>query len=277
MQTFLKYFLATLILTFGESLLQAQPGWELGGWGGAAYYFGDLNTEFILKRPGGLGGMTARYNFNERLCSRFSLGFAEVSAYDSDSENPYQQARNLHFRSPITDVTTALEFNFLTFTHGSKAEFFTPYVVGGLSVFYYNPQAQYQGEWVDLRPLGTEGQFKGEEYYSLSPALMYGVGVKFSLSYVWSLQIEVGGRRAFTDYLDDVSTVYPDRTDLEKLRGEVAVALSDPSIDIPGVDEQFGHQGFQRGDSNSKDSYAFISIGLSYYFGHLLCPAIGKH
>jgi len=106
---------------------------------------------------------------------------------------------------------------------------------------------------------------------------MYGVGMKFSLSYVWSLQIEIGGRYAFTDYLDDVSTVYPDRTDLEKLRGEVAVALSDPSIDIAGVDEQFGHQGFQRGDSNSKDKYTFISIGLNYYFGHLLCPAVNRH
>ncbi len=277
MQTFLKFLFVVLILAFGESLAKAQPGWELGGWGGVAYYFGDLNTEFILKRPGSLVGMTTRYNFNERVCWRLSAGFTEVSAYDSDSDNPYQQARNLHFRSPIADLTMALEFNFLSYTHGSKDEFFTPYVLGGFSIFYYNPQAQYQGEWVDLRPLGTEGQFKGEEYYSLSPALVYGVGMKFSLNYVWGLEIEIGGRHAFTDYLDDVSTVYPDRTDLEKLRGEVAVALSDPSIDIPGVDEQFGREGFQRGDSNSKDNYVFVSVGLSYYFGHLLCPSIGRH
>ncbi len=273
MQKILRCLIVVVfITTFGASQSQAQPGWELGLWGGAAYYFGDINTEFILKRPGGLGGATARFNFNRRLCWRMSLGIARVSAYDSDSENPWQQARNLHFRSPIADFTAALEFNFLSYTHGSKDEFFTPYLVGGLAAFYYNPQALYQGEWVNLRPLGTEGQFKGEEYFSISPALVYGAGMKFSLSYVWGLQIEISGRHTFTDYLDDVSTVYPDRTDLQKLRGEVAVALSDPSIDLPGVDEQFGQEGFQRGDSNSKDQYVFISIGLNYYFGHLLCP-----
>ena len=39
--------------------------------------------------------------------------------------------------------------------------------------------------------------------------------------------------RMFSDYLDDVSTVYPDKDDLLRQRGELAVRLSDRSIDVP--------------------------------------------
>ncbi|MEO8734182.1 MAG: hypothetical protein ABI373_07615, partial [Flavobacteriales bacterium] len=32
------------------------------------------------------------------------------------------------------------------------------YLFAGVGAFHFNPQAQYKGNWVDLRPLGTEGQ-----------------------------------------------------------------------------------------------------------------------
>lgn len=46
--------------------------------------------------------------------------------------------------------------------------------------------------------------------------------MKIDLSYRWSLNLELSARRIFSDYLDDVSTVYADKEDLEKLRGDVA-------------------------------------------------------
>jgi len=267
--------LVALMMIGAMAQSQAQEGFEVGGWAGASYYYGDLKTTVDLSNPNLAFGMLARYNFNERVCLALSGNYGKVAANDADSNNPYEQARNLSFESEIVDAALRLEFNFLELKHGSKDQFFSPYLFGGLSAFYYNPKTEYNGQLVELRPLGTEGQFKGEEYYSISGGWAFGMGIKVDLSYRWSLNFEVDGRRLFTDYLDDVSTTYADADDIEGLRGEVAVALADRSIDIPGVDTaNFGIAGKQRGDSQSNDIYAFGKISLVYYFGDLKCPPI---
>ena len=117
-----------------------------------------------------------------------------------------------------------------------------------------------------MRPLGTEGQFKGEEYYTTTGGLAFGAGFKVSLNYEWSINVELSGRRLFTDYLDDVSTVYADIDDIQNLRGPVAAALADRSDPI------IGETGRQRGSSKTKDSLGFLTVGIVYYFGDLKCP-----
>ena len=266
-----------LIILFGlsYSLTFAQLGWEAGGWIGTSYYFGDLNTSFRLNRPGIAAGLVGRYNFNERLCFKFSANYGNVSAYDSDSNNSFEKARNLSFKSIIVDGTGQFEFNFLPYVHGSRDKFYTPYIFAGLSAFYFNPKAELDGEWIALRPLGTEGQFKGEEYYTIQGAIAYGVGLKLDLSYEWSLNFEISSRRLFTDYLDDVSTVYPDMDDLEALHGPDAVALSDRSI-IGENEVRIGQEGRQRGSSNVNDIYVMAGISLVYYFGDIRCPKYSR-
>lgn len=255
---------------------QAQRGWEAGPWGGVAYYFGDLNTDFDLSKPGLSGGIVARYNFNNRVALKMSGNFGSISDMDADSKNVFERARNLSFQSTIADLAMQLEFNFLPYNHGSKSEFYTPYLFGGINAFYFNPKAELDGELYELRGLGTEGQFKGEEYYTVTAGLVYGIGFKIDLSYEWSLNFELSGRYLFTDYLDDVSTLYPDQSDLIRSRGEIAAQLSDRSIAIPGVTEgPIGEEGRQRGDSGSNDSYGFLGVGLVYYFGDIRCPTYG--
>lgn len=268
-----KKVLYILLVCCLASPIFAQQGFEAGGWIGASHYYGDINSSFNLKAPGLAAGIIARYNFNNRLCFKLSGNYGTVSAYDSDSKNSFEQARNLHFKSTILDATGQFEFNFLPYNHGSKDEFYTPYLFAGLSVFHFNPMAEYQDDWVELRPLGTEGQFKGEEYYTTQGALAYGAGFKIDLSYEWSVNVELSARRLFTDYLDDVSTVFPDKDDLEATRGELAVALSDRSI---GTEFPLGQTGRQRGDSNTNDSFVFLGIGMVYYFGDIRCPTYGR-
>lgn len=252
---------------------QAQEGWESGGWVGTAHYFGDLNTNFNLKKPGLAAGIVFRYNFNERVCMKLGGSFGQVRADDADSDNIFERGRNLNFQSNIWDGTGQFEFNFLPYIHGSKDQFFSPYLLAGLSVYNFNPMTEYQGELVELRPLGTEGQFKGEEYSSTQAAFAYGGGVKLSLGYYWSINVEISARKLFTDYLDDVSTTYPDPDDVENLRGPLAADLTDRSIDLPGVEERF-EPGRQRGNEFNNDVFVFSSVSLLYYFGDLRCPKI---
>lgn len=271
----MKNLLIVFCFLTSFSALQAQQGWELGGWVGGSHYFGDLNTSFSLSRPGLAVGIIGRYNFNNRLCIKMNANYGTVSAYDSDSDNTYEQLRNLSFKSHLFEGAMNLEFNFLPYTHGSRDEFFTPYLFAGFSIVNFNPKAEIDGKIVELRELGTEGQFQGEEYYSISGALNYGLGFKIDLSYEWSINVELGARRMFTDYLDDVSTVYPDKEDLEAQRGATAVQLSDRSVEL-NLDRPIGEVGRQRGNSKNNDSYAMLGIGLVYYFGDIRCPKYSR-
>jgi Domain of unknown function (DUF6089) len=252
----------------------AQRGWEVGGSVGASHYFGDLNTNFQLKLPGVSAGVMARRNFNERIGAKLGFNYANVGGDDALSRNDFEFKRNLNFKSMILEGVFLLEFNFLPYLHGSRDNFYTPYLFGGANVFYFNPRTKYEGKTYDLRSYGTEGQFYGDEYYAIQGGLAYGAGFKIDLNYYWSLNFDVSMRRLYTDYLDDVSTNYPDMRDLEKIRGKVSVELSDRSLpDAEGI--KLGQRNRQRGDSNNADAYGMFHVGLVYYFGDLKCPGYG--
>jgi hypothetical protein len=272
--TMLKRLIFVFSLSMAAVVLYAQRGWEAGFFAGTAFYFGDLNTNYSLALPNAAAGAMARFNFNERVCFRLAATAGRVEGDDARSKNIYEKARNLSFRSPVTDASALLEFNFLPYIHGSRDFFFTPYVFGGFTLFSFDPAALYDGEWISLRPLGTEGQFKGEEYYTVQTALAYGGGIKLDLGSSWSLNAELSARSTRTDYLDDVSTVYTDKRSLLRSRGDIAVALSDRSLRLPGLeDSRLGLPGTQRGNSKTKDAYVFLQAGLVYYFGSLRCPS----
>ncbi|MEM8906241.1 MAG: DUF6089 family protein, partial [Bacteroidota bacterium] len=211
-----------------------------------------------------------RYNFNNRLCLKMSANYVSISADDVNSSNSFERARNLNFNSDVFDGTFQFEFNFLPYNHGSRDEFFTPYLFAGFSILHFNPKTELNGETYELRTFGTEGQFRGEEYYSIAGALTTGLGLKIDLSYRWSINIELTTRKLFTDYIDDVSGTYPDMDDLESLRGPIAVALSDRSMTTEGI--RIGEEGRQRGNGRQNDNYTTLGIGLLYYFGSLPCP-----
>lgn len=249
---------------------QAQKGWEVGPWIGVSNYFGDLNSNYSLTDPGPAGGLGVRYNFGHRVCLKSSLNYGYVYGNDQDSPNNFERIRNLDFRSHIVDMTNTAEFNFLPYTHGSRYEDFTPYMMVGFSVFYYAPFTYYEGERYYLRPLGTEGQRGTSEYNVISAGITYGGGFKWDINYEFSMNVEFTFRRLFTDYLDDVSTVYPQLSKLAAERGEIAAALSDRS------EEMIGESGRQRGDRTRNDQYNFLGISVMRYFGSVECPKVSK-
>ena len=249
----------------------AQKGWEVGGWLGSSFYYGDLNNQVNLKSPGLAGGLIGKYNFNTRVALRGSLNFGRISADDANSSNNFDRNRNLNFRSNIYDLTGGIEFNFLEHIRGSKFETYTPFVFVGLSVFRFNPKTDLDGVTYSLQEFGTEGQDIGEEYFLISAGYTLGAGFKWDLSSDVTFAVEFTTRRVFTDYLDDVSTTYPDKARLEVIRGPEAVALSDRSL-VDGI----GIEGRQRGNSSDNDRYTFISLSLTKYFGRLECPKISR-
>lgn len=270
----MKYLFKLMVLLLFVHVshdVSGQKGYELGGWLGMSYYFGDLNTKLKIVKPGIAGGLHARKNFNTRIAIRTSLNYGSVGADDANSENNFERNRNLSFRSQIFDWTNVIEFNFFRYEHGHPTFNKTPYFFGGFNVFYFNPTAELNGQRYDLRDLGTEGQLVGQEYNSINGGLVLGGGFKFDINRTVSVNIEVSTRFLFTDYLDDVSSVFPDKSELLNTRGEIAVALSDRSL-IDGL----GGAGRQRGDTKGNDKYTFAGISFMKYFGGIECPEISR-
>ena len=123
----------------------------------------------------------------------------------------------------------------------------------------------------ELQELGTEGQDISEEYFLVSGGITLGAGFKYDLSSDVTFAVEFTTRRVFTDYIDDVSSTYPDKARLNVVRGPQAVALSDRSL-VDGI----GIEGRQRGNSSDNDRYTFLSLSFTKYFGRLECPRISK-
>jgi Domain of unknown function (DUF6089) len=265
---------STLIFLSNQALL-AQRGWEIGGWGGVANYFGDLNTSYKINKPGGAGGLIFRYNINDRICLKAGANYAFVSANDKYSLNDFERRRNLSFQTNVFEGTGQFDFNFLPYNYFDKNHWFSPYIFLGFGVYNFDPKAQLQGTWYNLRDYGTEGQFKGEEYFTTQANMVFGMGLKIALNETWAINIDLSGRRLFTDYFDDVSGAYGNRNEIRRLRGETGVSLSDPSY-LVGDGALIGTSGRQRGDKRANDMFATLGIGLVYYFGDLRCPPVNN-
>lgn len=239
---------------------------EIGVFLGGSYYIGDLNPLGHLNqftKPA--GGIVFRYNINYRLAARVNLLFGSIQADDAYAKTDAAHQRNLNFKSPITEFSGQLEFNFLDYQIGSEKRKFSPYLFLGIAGFKFNPQGNLAGNWVPLQPLGTEGQglpggSSKKKYKLLQISIPFGVGFRTNLSKGIGLSIEWGMRKTFTDYLDDVSKTYYNPVALAAARGGTAALLSDPS---KGTDPSFSNVGRQRGNSTTKDWYSFVGAVLT--------------
>jgi len=277
------YIILTIVLlsTLTGLAQRPKPSQEVGVFLGGSYYIGELNptTQFDqFTQPA--AGIVFRYNFNPRLSLRFNGLYGSIQGDDSFSNSPSQLQRNLSFKSNIFELSSQLEFNFLDYEIGNEKHGFTPYIFGGLAIFHFNPQTKVKSAWVDLQPLGTEGQGlpdagSSRKYKLTQIALPFGIGIKANLAKSIGVSIEWGMRKTFTDYLDDVSTTYYNPAVLAAKHGAMAAQLSDPSI---GTDPNYSNVGRQRGNPTTKDWYSFAGIALTVKIKQKrkTCPGVYK-
>ncbi len=276
----MKKISALVIILLSFFTINAQRN-EIGIMAGASYYLGDMNPskQFFLPKPA--GGIIYRYIINQRFALKFDGIIGSVKG--SDSKSKFNEKRNLSFKSPLTEISSQLELNFLPFVTGDNKQYFTPYIFAGLSVFSFNPKAEYNGTTYDLQPLGTEGQgtsmYPDRKPYSLTKvAIPFGIGLKYSIGKAFCFGAEWGLRKSTTDYLDDVSTTYADPLVLAAENGANAAALADQTIIAPG--ESVNHTDLQRGNSSTKDWYSFAGLFITVKFktgGKGSCPAYNNH
>lgn len=218
---------------------------------GTSSYLGELSI------PGDY--LDAKLNINagaqlylsRRISIRTELTWFTLSGSDEQYGTTGRNAnRKLSFKSSNFEFNAVGVFDL--FPHGSRY-YRRPgvnfYGFAGLGLMYFNPKADYKGETYVLQPLQTEGV----AYSRITPVIPIGGGVRFRMGPNMNVSIEGGFRKTFTDYLDDVSSVYP------------ATFLSQTSQDLSYRDADFAAPGRQRGNPSTDDAYWLLNVKIEYY------------
>ncbi len=241
----------------------------MGVAGGLANYNGDLLDKlYAEKQTNGFIAATVHYELFDQLLLRGAFTYARVDGNDRYNNKDFLKQRNLQFESVITEFSVVSEF----YLFNLNEKRYSPYAFAGLALFHFNPYTyDTSNKKYFLKPLGTEGQgiYADKKQYSLlQPAIPFGGGIKFSITENLRAGIEIGFRKLFTDYLDDVSTTYADYNDLLAAKGQLAVDLAYREDEIAGGNPVYPVKDTQRGSSKQKDIYYFTGINITYRIGN---------
>lgn len=221
-----NYYNTPLIFELGGSVGIMNSLTDIGGTKG---FGGKFTKDLNLGNNEFNAGLYFGALYNSSIGVRIEANFGKISGYDSILSNVpmaniarARYNRNLSFRTNITEVALIAELHPLfTFIDWTSKDYdpprISPYIMGGIAYFKFNPQANLNGRWVNLQPLSTEGQGFAE-YPERNPYKLNGIsfpvgaGIKYELSPLVNLRAEFIYRPTNTDYLDDVSTNYIDKS-----------------------------------------------------------------
>lgn len=229
------------------------------------------DLEFSMTRA--VFSLGIRYRILETLSNKTMLSYGWIHGDDKTTTEYFRNNRNLNFRSPLFEFSTQFEYSIikekqghrynLRRVRGLKGFKTNTYFFLGFGGFFFNPKGKTQeGKWVALQPLGTEGQGlvpTRKKYSRINMCIPFGIGFKYGLNRRWSMGLEFGVRKTFTDYMDDVSSTYYDNEMIRQQSGDVAAYLANPSTGP--ANHTAAYQ--QRGDGKDKDAYMFIQLNAT--------------
>jgi hypothetical protein len=223
---------------------------------GASSYFGDLKEERRSVDTKPTINIGLQYYVTSRISLRGEITWFQLKGDDSQSESSDRIRRNLSFKANNFELSATGAIDL--FPNGMRfyqRAVFNTYAFAGIGLLYSNPKAELNGETYALQPLKTEGV----DYSKFQFVIPFGLGARVMLSPFFNVAFEGSFRKTFTDYLDDVSTVHPDKSGWTD---PIRVALSDRS---PEVGFSPYEAGTIRGGSDVNDSYLLLTLKLEYY------------
>lgn len=259
MRTIILSFVLLLTVSTALGQKSGQTDFEIGVTGGVSWYNGDLNPNRFFNQNylHQAYGLSLRRNINQRFAFRSQFMAGTLSGDDAIGNGAFQRDRNLNFSTPIYELSAVFEFNFFPFDALIREHWISPYSFIGLGGFYFNPVTEIEGNIYELQPLATEGKL----YSRVNVSIPFGMGVKMALSDRLVISADWGLRKTFTDYIDDVSSMYPLASEIDGLSEDI----SDRSLVQGGPDGT--NWGTQRGNSVNKDWFSFVGVTLAVRLG----------
>ena len=245
--------------------LLAHAQWNVNLYGGFANYIGDLQSKvYTTQQSNGAFGAGLQYDLSSHFSVLGNGSFGRISAADGYSNQADLRARNLNFESKIYEGNLLLEYNLFDL----RAHRLTPYVFAGVALFHFNPYAyDTTGKKVYLRYLSTEGEglaaYPDRKMYALfQMSIPFGGGIKFRISDRVVLAYEIGMRKTFTDYLDDVSSTYVSQAALLAAKGPEAVEMAYRGNELKDG-AAYPAAGSIRGHAKTKDWYYMSGLRVT--------------
>lgn len=277
----MKKLLPLIAFVFILSSVSAQYNWEIGGKVGGAGYLGDIGggaedaqawlLDLKLEDSRWSVGGFARYRFTSRLSVGGFLTYARISGDDNNSLNKSRRGRNLNFTNDMFELVARVDYSILNIYDVGNKGYYNPdfklYLFAGVGGVYSNPKTQAQdGTWYNLRELTTENV----SYSAVHFVIPTGLGAYFTFDRVHRIGMEIQYSWTFTDYLDDVSSIYADpdllpsdiSRELANRREEFVP--SNPDDIVPHPNNYIA--GNKRGNSANYDGYLLVN----FYYSHVL-------
>ena len=267
-----------------EVIIQIGASGFLGDLGGRNLIgtdFSPVDLELACTRPA--LSFAYRYKLSKLINLHTSFNYLLLSGDDKLTKEIYRNNRNLNFKSNVYELSTRIEFSLSSVKHSriyslrrslnktNRRMYYEFICFIGVGGFYFNPKGKNQntGSYVGLYNLHTEGQGLQDgpkQYKRVALSIPIGVAIRTIINKDWAIGIEFNYRKTFTDYIDDVSTSYYDKSLLNQSYGSESGLMADQSkgdingASLPAADGTRA----QRGDKN-KDSFMSIQITIGRF------------
>lgn len=258
-----RFYLLTYLLILVTVVAEAQSFYAIrrsrslifSAGTGTSTYFGELKSKGGYIDPRINMNVGLQYFVIPELALRGEVAWFQLSGDDASSKGAHA-TRNLSFVSNNFEasITGAFHLKPMNYRYYQRPPF-NAYIFAGVGVMRFNPRAELDGVMYALQPMMTEGV----DYSRVGIVLPAGIGVKVKAGPFFNFAVEGGYRKTFTDYLDDVSTVHPDKS---TWTNPIRVALSDRG---PEVDAEPRPAGWIRGNSDKMDGYFLLNFKIEYY------------
>lgn len=183
----MKQLLVIFLVGFLAVKALAQPSVDIGIFGGAGTYFGDMTKIDLQKSINPAYGGFVRFNFNPRYALRFNVINGTIGAEGEYDYQPLNPTSNFwKFNKNVLDISMNFEWNYLKYIVGDKDTRWTTFISGGVGMQTY----KYTTNGID----GSE----------ITPTIPFGLGFKYNLSKRWGIGVEGSLRKTFSDNLDNL-------------------------------------------------------------------------
>ncbi|MDA3883066.1 MAG: DUF6089 family protein [Bacteroidales bacterium] len=179
-----RLLLCLLIILPAVHICAQTKEFNIGFFVGTSQYNGDVNMTKAYYSPHISGGIFAKQVYNYHYSARYAITYGELKGFDSDFKNLYQYHRGHSFRdNNLYEFSAVCEFNFFEVNPDRDEKNVSPYVIGGVAMFFIDDLEWYQ---VFNFPMG--------------------LGMKFRIATRTELSVEWVFRKTFTDRLDKMES-----------------------------------------------------------------------
>ena len=281
---------------------------------GSSHYLGDISPNNIIAALStGIRwniDIAYSYTLSKKIQIGANISYTRLAGDDNHADNNQDYIRNLNFRNDLKQISLFFQYHPLSYSSDfRKRLFISPYIMAGVGYYFHNPETRLPNglgrAWVNLEPLHTEGQGLNPIYpepYKLSGfTVPIGVGLRYRYSNKVDLSFELSYHIVFTDYLDDVSGLYPnpllisDKTGVlltNRSREPISAGTGEDRTNrivnyllekkspitqpFDTSDSAFGAIGTSRGSKIGNDSFLTTSLKIHFIIpdGTIKCPKI---